>query len=230
MSAVAGKRKPRRGSSLGRDSVTALVREGWNALSTTYGPPRERKDWFSHDEAEYRGWLQPLMTELREGIGVLDLGCGTGLPADRIMASRFQVTGVDLSDVMIRRARRAVPGARFLRANMTEVDFPAESFGAVTSLYAIIHVPLQEQRALLSRIQAWLRPRGLFLAILGHGAYEGTEEGWLGSNVPMFWSHADAATYRSWLKTAGFSILNQQFIPEGDSGHELFLAQKASGG
>jgi ubiquinone/menaquinone biosynthesis C-methylase UbiE len=45
------------------------------------------------------------------------------------------VTGVDLSDTMIRRARRLVPRARFVRADMTEVVFPDREFGAVIALY-----------------------------------------------------------------------------------------------
>ena len=35
----------------------------------------------------------------------------------------------------------------------------------------------------------------------------------------MWWSHADAATYRSWLQQAGLEVTVQQFIPEGNSGH-----------
>lgn len=39
----------------------------------------------------------------------------------------------------------------------------------------------------------------------------------------MFWSHADAATYRTWLGGTGFTVDRQEFVPEGDGGHELFL-------
>jgi hypothetical protein len=42
----------------------------------------------------------------------------------------------------------------------------------------------------------------------------------------MYWSHADAATYRSWLVEQGFAIISDRFVPEGCGGHELFLAQR----
>jgi hypothetical protein len=42
----------------------------------------------------------------------------------------------------------------------------------------------------------------------------------------MWWSHADAATYRSWIGQAGLEITSQQFVPEGDSGHALFWARR----
>jgi len=43
---------------------------------------------------------------------------------------------VDISDVQIERARRLVPGATFIRADVTEIDFPAAGFDAVVCLYA----------------------------------------------------------------------------------------------
>src|SRR5262245_52786583 len=54
-----------------------------------------------------------------------------------------RVTGVDISDVQVERARRFVPGAVFLRADATETDFPPGSFSAVVCLYALIHIPLE---------------------------------------------------------------------------------------
>lgn len=218
--------RPRRRST-SAVSPEAIVREGWNRRSLTYRPPRATLDCFRHTEADYRSWLRPLFERVAPGAPVLDLGCGNGVPASKALIERFDVTGVDISDVMIRRARTAIPAARFIRGDMTEVDFPPESFAAVISLYAIIHVPLAKQRPLLARIRSWLKPRGFFLAILGYAAYEATVNGWLGDDSPMFWSHADARTYRGWIREVGFTILKEAFIPEGDAGHELFLARKA---
>ena len=41
----------------------------------------------------------------------------------------------------------------------------------------------------------------------------------------MWWSQADAATYRTWLAQAGLEVTSQQFVPEGDGGHALFWAR-----
>jgi SAM-dependent methyltransferase len=129
---------------------------------------------------------------------VLDLGCGCGVPLTRDLAGGgYAVTGVDLSAVQVERARRLVPAARFLHADATEVAFPASSFDAVVSLYALIHLPLDEQPPLLGRIGRWLRPGGWFLATTGYRAWTGTEDHWLGGDAPMWWSHADVATYRT---------------------------------
>jgi SAM-dependent methyltransferase len=206
-----------------------VVRAGWNRLSEIYRPTGAGSGPFHRSTRQYREWLRPLIKELDPGTPVLDLGCGTGEPASRELSKHFEVTGVDISDVMIKRARNAVPNGRFVRADMTGVRFKPKSFGAVVSLYAIIHVPLAKQKALFRRIHSWLTPHGLLLAVVGHKAWEGTEDGWLGSDVTMFWSHADAVTYRRWLREIGFLVLHEEFIREGRSGHELFLARKRAG-
>ena len=83
------------------------------------------------------------------------------------------------------------------------------------SAYALIHMPLDEQPPLLGRIGRWLRPGGWLLATTGHRAWTGTEDGWLGGDAPMWWSHADAATYRAWIERAGLAVVAQEVIPEG---------------
>ena len=42
----------------------------------------------------------------------------------------------------------------------------------------------------------------------------------------MWWSHADATPYQSWILQAGLEITVRQFVPEGDSGHALFWARR----
>ena len=207
--------------------VKAMVREGWNERSILYRPDgNRRKDATGHTEREYRAWLAPVLREVPEGASVLDLGCGCGVPASRILVTRFRVTGVDISDVQIERARQLVPNAHFLRADMTTVRFPTESFQGVISLYAIIHVPIRQQRPLFRRIYRWLAPGGVFLTILGSRRWRGVEKGWLGSESPMFWDHTDADTYERWLVETGFMIEERKFVPEGDGGHELFRLRR----
>ena len=154
---------------------------------------------------------------------MLDLGCGCGVPVSRTLSRvGHTVTAVDISDVQVAWARRLVPQARFLRADATGVRFPPEPFDAVVTLFALIHIPLAEQPPLLARVASWLRPGGLLLATTGHTAWTGTEEDWHGAT--MWWSHADAATYRAWLEAAGPRIESEEFFPEGDGGHAVFWA------
>lgn len=197
-----------------------LVRRGYDALSYRY-----RSD--DADDGQYGPWLAELDRRLPAGAAVLDLGCGCGVPVARLLASAgHTVTGVDISEVQIQRARRLVPDATFVLADATELDFPLATFDAVVCLYALIHMPLAEQPDLIRRIARWLRPGGWLLATVGHAAWTGTEENWLGGPAPMWWSQADAPTYRRWLHQAGLTVAAQEYIPDGTSTHALFWAQR----
>ncbi len=197
-----------------------MVRRGYDALSYHY-----RSD--DADEDEYAPWLADLKARLPPRGSVLDVGCGCGVPVARSLAGAgHDVTGVDISEVQTERARRLVPGATFLRADATQLDFPPGSFDAVVCLYALIHMPLGEQPRLLRRIASWLRPSGWLLATTGQDAWTGTEDRWLQGPAAMWWSQADAATYRCWLVETGLEVITQEFVPEGDGGHALFWARR----
>lgn len=202
------------------DDPKEVVRRGYDALSLRY-------DEAYGSETKYRPWTGELCRRLPAGGRVLDLGCGSGVPVARdLTAAGCRVTGVDISDVQIRRARELVPQAEFIRADATTVDFGAESFDAVVSFYALIHIPLAEQLPLLERAAAWLRPGGWFLGTTGHRAWTGLDEDWLGGGTAMWWSHADAPTYRAWLTRAGLTVEQEEFVPEGEGGHVLFWARR----
>jgi 2-polyprenyl-3-methyl-5-hydroxy-6-metoxy-1,4-benzoquinol methylase len=200
--------------------LTERVRRGYDALSYTY-----RAD--DDNGGDRRAWVKRLISLLSSGARVLDLGCGCGVPVARDLAAQgFAVTGVDISEVQIDRARRLVPDATFIRADAVDVRFPVAEFDAIISLYTLIHLPLAEQPALLARMAGWLRPGGILLATTGHRAWTGTSENWLGGGAAMWWSHADAATYRRWLEQAGFTVDSEEFVPEGSGGHALFWVHR----
>ncbi|ADB31031.1 Methyltransferase type 11 [Kribbella flavida DSM 17836] len=198
-----------------------VVRRGYDVLSHRY-----RAD--DAGEADYAPWIAGLLERLPERADVLDLGCGNGVPMARALVNAgHAVTGVDLSEVQVERARRLVPRASFLQGDATAVEFPTAAFDAVVCLYALIHVPLDEQQPLVRRVAGWLRPGGSLLATTGDTAWTGSEQGWLGGDATMWWSHADRATYRAWFTAAGLEVVTEGFQPEGDSGHAVFWCRKS---
>jgi SAM-dependent methyltransferase len=202
-----------------------IVRRGYDQISYAY-----RADDEDESAAQYHAWLDELLPLLVRSDGgrpaVLELGCGCGIPVARRMAVSTTVTGVDISPVQIERARKLVPGATFLRADMSALRFELEQFDAVIAFYSIIHLPVEEQPALFQAIFGWLRPGGLLFATVGSKAWTGTEENWLDAGATMYWSHAGEDGYRTWFEQAGFEILSTRFIPEGSGGHTLMLAKK----
>lgn len=201
-----------------------VVRAGYDDISWVYRDDHGRAAESSPETTDQYGpWLEELGAYLRPGDRVLDLGCGAGVPTARLLADAgFRVTGIDISGVQIERARVLVPTAEFAEADMAFWEADPHSFEAIVTLYALIHVPLEDQRRLLPRMSRWLVPGGLLLAIVGHGRWTGVED-YFGAE--MFWDHADVGTYLSWLRNAGFRIVWDRFVPEGSAGHSLVLAR-----
>lgn len=176
---------------------------------------------------QYGPWIEELQRRVQPAGRVLDVGSGCGVPVAReLAAAGHRVTGVDLSDVQLRRAARLVPTATFVRGDITELDWPDAEFDAVVALYSIIHVPVAAQPALLHAFARWLADDGVLLLTAGAAAWTGSEQDWLGGDAEMWWSHADTATYRTWLVDAGFAITDEHYVPDGPSGHSLFWARR----
>ena len=207
------------------EAQRALVRRGYDAISVAY---RDDDGLGGDDDADHRGqylrWIDDLASRLPRAARVLDLGCGCGVPATRALADHgFDVIGLDFSVTQVARARQLVPAATFVHDDMATWETEASSLDAVTSFYALIHVPLIDQRRLFARMAVWLRPGGWALLIVGSGRWRGVED-FLGA--PMFWDHADRDTYLHWLGEEGLDVAWDRFIPEGDGGHVLVLARK----
>jgi SAM-dependent methyltransferase len=185
-----------------KDDPKQIVARSYDAIAEAHA------EWAGTARADERArYATEMLDRLPAGATVLELGCGTGVPTTRALAERFDVTGVDIAARHVELARRNVPSARFIHADMATLDFPPASFDAVAAFYSIIHLPREEHAGLLRAITGWLRPGGLLVATMGAGAEPGDiEPDWLGA--PMYWSHYDAATNRALIEQAGLRILS----------------------
>jgi len=112
-------------------------------------PAEEQADWFEHWFGEEYLRLYPHRDETdasqaidlvaahmagRRVDAVLDLACGAGRHA-RLLCDRWWTVGLDLSSALLRVARRESPDAPYVRADMRELPFAAESFDLAVNLF-----------------------------------------------------------------------------------------------
>jgi len=145
---------------------------------------------------------------------VLDVGCGSGW-ATRLLAEyalNGQVTGIDISDEMIRVAREsssAVPNVDFEVAGADELPFTDNEFThafSMESLYYYTDIPKA-----LAEIHRVLRPRGLFVAVVDlYWESEATHQ-WIDDlKVPVELLSID--DYRGLFTDAGFVNIRDQRV------------------
>ena len=205
------------------DPRTRLVAAGYDAMIDTW------ESWKGEITDDPRTeWCAELLRLLPDGARVVELGCGGGTIETALLAERCRLTGVDLSEAQLRRARERVPGAEFVQADFTDVDFPAASVDAVVAFYSFNHVPRDLLAPVFERVRSWLVPDGLFLTVLGASDTEDWTGEWLG--VPMYFSSFPPATNTRMLVEAGFTLLRDEVVtiaePEGEGTFHWVLAQK----
>jgi len=176
-----------------------VVAKGYDLIADTY------LEKFGVSSVRWK-WLQRLVSHLpADGACVLDLGCGAGTPVALHLARLgHSVFGVDGSSEQVARARKNVPEATFIEANMCEVRLEAASFDAVGAFYSINHVPRERQEELISRIGAWLKPGGVFVGSFGTGTPGNWTGEWLGAS--MFFGNDSQEGTRQALSDAGLSV------------------------
>lgn len=204
------------------DHRTRIVSDGYDAIGETFAAWREE---IVGDPR--REWEDELVARLEDGARVLELGCGSGTPETKRLARRFAVTGVDISERQVKRARNSIPQATFVCADFAELELPSGSFDAVASFYAFNHLPREFLAPLLGRIHRWLVPGGWLLTAFGASDLEAWTGDWLGA--PTFFSGFAPEINSSLVRDAGFTIERDEVVifqePEGEARFQWVLAQ-----
>jgi tRNA (cmo5U34)-methyltransferase len=142
------------------------LRSAFDAAAPAYD--RLRRQLIPCFDEFYGATVDLLPFPARAAPRILDLGAGTGLLAERILARwpRARLVLVDLSEEMLARARSRFAGHGEQVAVRT-ADYLADPLGgpydAVVSALSIHHLPDPAKRALFRRAFAALRPGGWFV-------------------------------------------------------------------
>ena len=107
--------------------------------------------------------LTVALAEVSSGMGILDLGTGTGNLAGRFAAAGCAVWAIDFSEAMLARARSKHPGVHFALGDLRDDPpggFPPR-YDRIVSAYAFHHLDLDEKVRLLSLlVRRHLNPGG----------------------------------------------------------------------
>jgi len=153
---------PRAGATFRSPGVT--VAGPWS-LAAIYDAEHR---WLEEDV----GFFLARLEERRVRGPVLELGCGTGRVAVPLALAGYRVTGLDLSEAMLRRARRRRAGLpppvalrlRFSRQDMRRFRLRGRFAAILAALSSFALLPrAEDRRACLERIAAHLAPGGIVL-------------------------------------------------------------------
>jgi SAM-dependent methyltransferase len=96
---------------------------------------------------------------------VLDIGCGRGALARRLVGEGLAVTGIDPAPDAIAAAQESVPEAQFTVAGAEALPFDPGSFDACVFLNSLHHVPVPLMGQALHEALRVLRPAGEVIVV-----------------------------------------------------------------
>lgn len=170
---------------------------------------------------------------VRELGPVYDLGCGPGHVARYLHEQGVNVTGVDLSSGMIRRARELNPGIEFQQGDMCALDAGNESLAGIVAFYSIVHLAPDALAAAFGELRRVLA-RGAPLLLAFHIGNESVHlSEWWGHHVAVDFIFFDPEAIKTKLQESGFRIaeaLEREPYPEVEhQSRRAYLLAEASG-
>lgn len=117
----------------------------------------------------------PFLALLSPGGHVLDAGCGAGRDGLAFKQRGFVVTAFDASPALARIASGVI-GQPVTVMRFQELDL-ADRFDGVWACASLLHVPLAEMPGVFSRVQAVIRPGGVWYMSFKDGDREVEREG-----------------------------------------------------
>lgn len=171
---------------------------------------------------------------------LLDLGCGTGLELDEIFAlyPDIEVTGIDLSDVMLGRLRKKHPEKKLklICADYFTEALDVNKFDCAVSFQTMHHFPKEKKLSLYGKINRALKENGIYIECDYMVLTQSEEDFWASENERLrrengitddgYYHYDTPCTVEnqiSLLKKAGFSKATQVFRTENTT---MLLAEK----
>lgn len=199
-------------------SMNQKVKAGYNKAAKNYSSVF--RDQFKNEKH-----LELLVSKLKSGSNILDVGCGAGKPIDSYLIDHGMViTGIDISEEQIKLAQINVPTAQYSVCDMSTLEEKQFSVDAVVSFYALFHTARETHLEILRKFASFIKPGGYLLITLGADEWEGSEDDFCGAE--MLWSHYGAEKNLQLIQDAGFEVVFNEIDASGNEKHLVVLAKK----
>lgn len=148
--------------------------------------------------------LQRFSQELGDRRPVWDFGCGPGQTAEYLRNLGIEISGLDLSEGMLKQARTIHPEIHFRKGNILALEFENDSIAGIVAFYAIVHFTKEQVGIAFREIYRILQPGGIFLLTYHIGGDTIHLDEFLGKEIDMDFMFFTTDFILSCLKDTGF--------------------------
>lgn len=144
---------------------------------------------------------------------ILDIGCAGGRDGIQLVGLGYDYTGVDITDSFLKIAKQRLPGQKFYKQTIFELNFP-EKFDCFWAAAVLLHIPKARIDEAWKRIKSVLKPGAVGFVCIKDGEGEGVQTDTL-EDVKMqrFFSYWSREEFSKVIERNGFEILEYEYFP-----------------
>lgn len=139
-----------------------ITKKTYNFLGENYVLSRKNKygsNYFYNENLEMPSTLK-LLGDVKNK-KILDLGCGPGLYAKTLLNKGAKIKGIDISEKMIKIAKKEAPKAEFKQGDSENLPYKNNEFDIVVASLVLGHIKSWDKT--LEEIKRVLKKRGIFV-------------------------------------------------------------------
>jgi len=133
---------------------------------------------------------------------IIEIGFGTGQEAAALIDMGFDYTGIDVSQGLLKIARKNNPKGKFLYQNVDDLNFPDSSYDGFWACASLLHIHKSRIRDVLRKIQRATKPGGLGFISLIEGIGESVDK-----KTGRFFSYYTDEEFKEILKEIGMHVI-----------------------
>ena len=164
-----------------------------------------------------------LLSSKSKNYTVLDIGCGTGIPLTKYLISNgAEVTGLDISIEMLKKAKKKMPNGNFIRADITKFEINTK-YDGILAWDSLFHIPIKNQEKTIKKIIGLLKKKGIFIFTTGE------EYGELVSEMfgqQFYYSSLSNSKYEDILLESNCQIIINELDDPSSKGHRVICCKK----
>lgn len=187
------------------------LRNTYDKIAQSWHKDHQADNWWQEGTNEF-------VSRIKEGVKVLDVGCGGGTKSKYLADKGLEVTGIDFSENFVTIAQKEVPQAKFLVMDVNNIDQLKENFDGIFMQAVLLHIPKKDIDDILQKAVTKLNTEGLVYIAVKEKIEGGVDEEVkvdddYGYKYERFFSYFTIDELRKYFENAGLEMVYEDVKP-----------------